>query len=117
MDKFALKILRIGLAVTFLWIGFLIFKAPLAWAAYFKPWAANLLPVSLETAMIGTAILDIIISILFLIDSLAWLAGLLGAFHLAIVLIVSGINSVTVRDIGLLFASFAVFLASFRKRS
>ena len=113
MKNSSLKILKIGLAITFLWIGILIFKGPEAWGAYLQPWAADLLPVSLKTAMLGTAFLDIAIGILFLIDSLVWLAAILGVFHLTVVLIVSGVNAVTVRDIGLLSASLAVFFTYF----
>lgn len=102
MRNYSYHILRVGFAITFLWIGVLIFKDPAAWGFYLQPWAANLLPVPLETAMIGTAILDIVIGILLLINVWTWLAALVGAIHLVIVLIVSGINVITVRDIGLL---------------
>ena len=105
-------ILRVGLAITFLWIGILIFKDPLAWGAYLAPWAANLLPIPLEQAMIGTAILDIVIGIFLLIDVWAWLAALVGAIHLVIVLTVSGINPITVRDIGLLAGALALAVSA-----
>lgn len=108
MRTSAFHILRVGTAITFLWIGILIFQDPEAWGLYLQPWAADLLPISLKGVMIGTAILDILIGILLLIDVLTWLAGLLGAFHLMIVLITSGINAITVRDIGLFAAALAL---------
>lgn len=108
MKKYSFHILRVGLAITFLWIGVLIFKDPAVWGFYLQPWAANLLPIPLETAMIGTAILDIVIGILLLINVWTWLAALVGAIHLVIVLTVSGINVITVRDIGLLAAVVAI---------
>jgi nitroreductase/dihydropteridine reductase len=61
-------IIRVGLAITFLWIGVLIFKSPEGWGTLIQPWAAGLLPVSLKTAMIATAILDLAIGLLLLID-------------------------------------------------
>lgn len=76
------------------------------------PWAMNLLPVPIEQAMIGTAILDIVIGVLLLIDLWMWVAALLGAAHLAIVLIVSGITEITVRDIGLLAAAVGLMIDS-----
>ena len=112
MQKTSFHILRVGLAITFLWIGVLIFKQPEAWSGYLQPWAAGLLPLPIVQAMIGTAILDIVIGVLLLIDYLTWLAALLGAGHLIIVLTVSGITDITVRDIGLLAATLALMISS-----
>jgi uncharacterized membrane protein YphA (DoxX/SURF4 family) len=112
MKKTSFHFLRFGLAITFLWIGVLIFKNPEAWSGYLQPWAAGLVPIPLEQAMIGTAILDILIGFFLLIDVLTWLAALLGAIHLIIVLAVSGITDITVRDIGLLVAALALMIDS-----
>lgn len=112
MKKTSFHILRIGLAITFLWIGVLIFKNPEAWGGYLEPWAAGLLPIPLAQAMIGTAILDIVIGALLLIDSFVWLAALVGAIHLIIVLTVSGITEITVRDIAILAAAVALMVDS-----
>ncbi len=115
MQKISFKILRLGLAITFLWIGVLIFKDPLAWSSFINPWAVNLFFFDLKSAMLGTAILDILIGILFLINPLVYLAAILGSLHLIIILIVSGINVITVRDIGLLGSTIAVLIAFFPK--
>jgi len=112
MKLASFHILRVGVAITFLWIGILIFREPEAWGLYLHPWAANLLPLPLKEAMIGTALLDIAIGALLLIDTLTWLAALLGAFHLVIVLTVSGINAITVRDMGLLAATIALAISA-----
>ncbi len=100
------------MAITFLWIGILIFKEPGAWGGFLMPWALKLLPVPIHEAMIGTAILDIVLGFLFLIDSFVWLAALIGAIHLVIILAVSGINEVTVRDIAILAAVIALMIDS-----
>ncbi len=115
MKKSAYHILRIGLAITFLWIGILIFREPEAWGGYLKPWAAGLLPIPLKQAMIGTAILDIAIGFLLLVNVLTWLAALIGAIHLVIVLTASGINAITIRDIGLLASCLAISVSSWPK--
>jgi len=113
MKKFSFHFLRVGVAVTFLWIGILILKEPEAWGGFLQPWAADLLVVPLKLAMIGTAVLDILIGFLLLIDYFTWLAAALAALHLIVVLTVAGINAITVRDIGLLAAVLAIFFASF----
>lgn len=112
MKKTSFHFLRVGLAITFLWIGVLIFKNPEAWGGYLQPWAAGLLPIPLTQAMIGTAILDVTIGAFLLVDFLPWLAALVGAVHIIIVLIVSGITDITVRDIGLLVAALAIVIDS-----
>ena len=108
MSKASFHILRVGLAVTFLWIGVLIFKQSEAWMGYLQPWVVKLLPISIEQVMLGTAVLDIGIGFLFLVDVLTWPAALLASLHLVIVLAVSGITDITVRDIGILAAAVAL---------
>lgn len=115
MNKISFHILRVGMAITFLWIGVLIFKQPEAWGGYLQPWAAGLLPVPIGQAMIGTAVLDIVIGVLLLVDSFVWLAALAGAGHLAIVLTVSGITDITVRDIAILAGALALMADSLPK--
>lgn len=112
MKKISFHILRIGLAVTFLWIGVLILRNPEAWGGYLQPWAAGLLPVPLAQAMMGTAILDIVIGAFLLINFLPWIATLVGSVHLIVILIVSGITDITVRDIGLLAGTLALMIDS-----
>lgn len=110
MRPLSFHILRIGLGITFLWIGFLIFQDPESWGSYIQPWAAELLPVSLLQAMIGTAVLDIAIGVFLLANAFTWGAALLASAHLVVVLITVGISDITVRDIGLLAATCALFI-------
>lgn len=112
MRKASFHILRVGVAITFLWVGVLIIKSPEAWGNYIQPWAAELLPVPVRDVMISTAILDLTVGILLLIDFWVWVAALLGTFHLLSVLTAAGIDSTTVRDIGLLAATFALLVDS-----
>ena len=101
----AFHILRLGLGITFLWIGVLILKSPSGWAAFISPWAANLLLVPAKEAMIAAGILDVAVGFFLVVNMFTWIAAIIGAMHLVMVLIVSGINADTVRDIGLLGAA------------
>lgn len=115
MKKTSHHILRVGLAITFLWIGVLILRQPGAWGGYIQPWAMRFLPVPITQMMITTAFLDIVIGVFLLIDSYVWLAALAGAIHLIIVLAVSGITDITVRDIAILAGTLALMLDSLPK--
>ena len=114
MKTLGFHILRVGMGITFLWIGVLIFREPEAWGGLLQPWAAGILPVPIAQAMIGTAILDIVIGFLLLINVWTWVAALIGAIHLVIVLATTGINEITVRDIGLLAGVLALMSSSRR---
>lgn len=109
MNKTSFHILRVGTAITFLWIGILILQNPEAWGGYITPWVAELLPMSIKTVMIETAILDLVIGFLLLIDVLTPWAALVGAGHMVMVLIASGITNSTVRDIAIFAGALALF--------
>lgn len=115
MKNASLQILRVGTAVTFLWIGVLILREPEAWGGLIQSRMAVFLPFSLKFLMTGTAVLDILVGFLLLINRFTWQAALLGSFHLLAVLAVSGINAITVRDLGLLSGTIAIFASSFSK--
>lgn len=116
MQRFALPILRIGLGITFVWIGVLILQAPLAWGGYLKPWVTSLLPVPLEQAMLSTGALDIVIGALLIVNIFPWIAALAASGHLVIVLLTSGFTAVTVRDVGLLGAALSLLFFNWQKK-
>jgi len=104
-------LLRLGLGVTFLWVGVMIFQNPEGWGAFIQPWAARLMPVPLTLAMQSTAALDVAVGLLLLAGVFVWAAAALGAVHLVTVLVTVGVNTTTVRDIGLLAASLSLALS------
>lgn len=112
MKKISFHILRVGMAITFLWIGILILKNPEIWSGYLKPWAVDLLPIPLEQAMMGTAILDIMIGLFLLIGVFVWLAAFVAALHMMVILVTSSITDITVRDIAILAAALGLMIDS-----
>ncbi|MBI4094956.1 MAG: hypothetical protein HY435_02065 [Candidatus Liptonbacteria bacterium] len=111
-----MHIVRVGTAITFLWVGVLIFRNPEEWGGLLQPWAAGILPVPMYEAMIGTAILDVAIGFFLLVDLATFFFSLLAFLHLALVLTVVGIDTITVRDIGLFAASLGLMLARWPER-
>ena len=110
MKKVSYAALRIGLGVTFLWIGVLIFRNPVEWSFYVQPWAAKLIPGTLAHAMTATALLDMLVGVLLLLDTFVWLAALLGALQLVVVMGTTAVSEITARDAGLLLAAFALMI-------
>ena len=112
MKPSSYHILRVGMAITFIWVGVLILKDPAAWGGLISVWAEKLLPGPIEQVMLSTAILDIVIGAMLLLDFWVWIAGFLVSAHLAVVLVTTGITAITVRDIGLLTGGLALMASS-----
>lgn len=116
MSSSAYHMLRLGLAITFIWIGIMIVRDPVSWGAFLQPWVIELLPVPVNSLMLATGILDIVLGGLMLFSWWVGLASLIASIHLALILATSGVDAVTVRDIGLLGASLALMLEAFKRR-
>lgn len=95
------------MGITFAWVGILILRDPAAWAGFIKPWAVDLLLATPESTMVATGVFDIIVGFFLLVDVWTFWVSFLAALHLAVVLLVSGIDAITVRDIGLLAGAMA----------
>lgn len=117
MQKLPFHILRIGMGATFLWIGILIVQNPEGFSTMIRPWAVSLLPISPVTLLEGTGFFDIAVGLLLLLNFQTKVASFLAALHLFSVLLVSGINAVTVRDIGLLAGTVALFFGPLPKKT
>lgn len=111
-QKAAYHLLRVTLGITFIWVSVMIFQEPVFWSGFIDPWAASLMPLSLETMMNITAGLDLLIGLLLIADKWTWIVSLVASLHLLAIIIGSGIDTITVRDIGLFGASGALSLIS-----
>lgn len=100
--------LRIGLAVTFLWIGFDILKHPGLWIGYLPPQQIIDLPPATILRFIG--LFDISLGLMFLSRATSRLAGLLASIHLIGILITNGIAAGLIRNLGLIGATLAIAL-------
>lgn len=108
-------ILRIGMGITFFWIGILIFQHPDAWANFLSPWFVKLLPFSPIHLMEFTSILDILIGVFFILGFFTRVVAMVATIHLVGILISSGITETTIRDVGLLGGTVALFLDARKK--
>lgn len=104
--------MRVGIAITFLWISVLIFKQPESWGGMLQPWAASLLPIPLRDVMMGVAGLDFAVGFFLLVNKFTIIFAALGFVHVATLLIIVGINAITVRDIAIGAGLLALVFAS-----
>ncbi|MCH8049662.1 hypothetical protein IH979_03035 [Patescibacteria group bacterium] len=109
MTKSGFHILRVGLAITFLWVGVLILRDPLFWSGFVHPFFLDLIPLDAIKIMYATAAFDILVGVLLLLDVYLYWVALFASMHLFTILIVAGINDITVRDIALLGGTLALF--------
>lgn len=109
-------ILRIGLFLTFIWVGYLVLREPLVWGSYINKWVLEFIPLDIKRFMMITGIVDILIGVSFLHRRTVFLASVFGSLHLASILLVSGVNEATVRDIGLLGGTISIFIKYLPKK-
>lgn len=112
MNSRALLVLRIGLGITFVWIGTLIVQEPESWAGLIRTELTGFIPMDPATMMLETGIFDIIIGLMLIFGIWLWIAGLLAGLHMLIVVATIYVSDVTARDFGIMAASFAVMLSS-----
>lgn len=99
--------LRLGLGVTFIWIGISILRAPTDWIGFVP---ANL-PFGLtrEVALQINGGFDVALGAMLILGIFLKIAALLAAVHLLAILLTQGIDAVLIRDAGLLGAALALF--------
>ncbi len=106
-----MHIIRVGIAITFLWIGILILQDPVGWSGFIRPWMREYLISTPEQTMQMNGVFDLVIGALLLFSVrqwMTWLGALLAALHMITVLAVAGIDPVTVRDIAILSGALAL---------
>ncbi|MEX1997356.1 MAG: hypothetical protein WEA04_01635 [Candidatus Andersenbacteria bacterium] len=99
-------LLRLGLGLTFLWIGIDMWRHPDMWIGYLP--TSLPLGMSREDGLKLTALLDVAIGILLIVNKFPRATALLASLHLAGILIIHGIDAVTIRDVGLFGLSLAL---------
>jgi len=117
MNSTASHILRVGLGITFIVIGFVVWLAPEAWGSFVQPWAVKFMPGGLVATMKNTAILDIVLGSWMLTNRAVWIPALIATLHLLVILITTTTTGLIIeRDIGLFFAALALFFATAPKK-
>lgn len=112
MNNRALLVLRIGLGITFIWIGALIVQEPEGWAGLIRTELTQFMPVDPAAMMFNTGILDIVLGLMLILGIWLWVAGLIAALHMLVVILTIYAGDSTARDVGLMAAGLAIMLSS-----
>ncbi|HVU06706.1 MAG TPA: DoxX family protein [Candidatus Paceibacterota bacterium] len=103
-------ILRIGMALVFLWFGSSQFIDTVAWTAYVPEWVVSMSPVSVETLVHINGAIEIVFGTALLLGFFTRIAGFILALHMVHIATLVGYNATGVRDFGLAIAAIAVWL-------
>lgn len=108
--------LRVGLGLTFLFIGVDILRHPTVWIGYVP--RETMLGLDSETMLRIGGFFDMIVGTLLIIKAWPRVAGALATLHLIGIFSLNGIDGVLARNIGLLGAAIAVLVwpNSYRRR-
>ena len=110
LKLFAPAILRIGLALVFLWFGLNQIIKPADWVGYIPDWVANLSPFSVTTLVYLNGAFEIIFGTALFLGFFTRIAALLLFLHIADITLTVGLDAVGVRDFGLTVATLVIFL-------
>jgi len=116
-------ILRLSLAVTYFYSGFSLLTSPKSWTQFAPLWFKESLvnfnfPLTafVQVQGVGEILVALIFVIWFAPRNLVRYVAFLSALEMALILIFTGIDLITFRDIGLLGLSLAIFLI-YRERN
>lgn len=113
--EFSPLVLRVGLALVFLWFGISQLIDPVGFTGYLPYFLFD--SSYATTVVIANGVFEIIAGLFLLLGLFTRVVSLLLALHLAVITIELGFGEIAVRDFGLIIATLAVFLGGYDKWS
>lgn len=114
-EKIVTWILRIGIALTFLYPAVASFLYPVDWVGYFPIWLRNIIPE--QILLFGFFLFELFLAIWVLSSWKTFYASILSALTiLAIMLLNIGLFDIVFRDVPIFFAAIALAILSYNQR-
>lgn len=110
LKEFAPVILRIGLALVFLWFGLNQIIKPSDWVGYIPDFVVNMSPLSATTLVYLNGAFEVIFGSLLLLGFFTRVSAFLLFLHMAHITLMVGFDAVGVRDFGLTIATLVIWL-------
>ena len=109
MKYYAPIILRISIAIVFLWFALSQFIAPIEWTGYLPDWTSRTFMPQTTFIMLN-ATFETIFGLMLLLGVFTRISAALLGLHLIAITIAVGYNSIGVRDLGLSIAALSIAL-------
>lgn len=110
MRESAPIVLRVGIALVFLWFGYNQVSDPSLWVGVIPTWYTDTLNVSATTLVLLNGWFEIVFGSLLLLGIFTRVSALLLSLHMLHVTFTVGYNGIGVRDFGLAMGTIAAFL-------
>lgn len=107
-------VLRLSGGSVFLWFGIDKWIHPESWFGYVPDWFWPLSPVGAEETLIILGIVEFVIGATLIMGKYVREAAILAIMQLAVILVVTGANELTVRDVGLMGIYLALIIEADR---
>lgn len=104
-----LMILRLGLAILFLWFGFSQLLDGINWVSWVPEWAVNTLHIPPAMIVLLNGAFEVVAGGLLALNILTRWVALALAAHLALITIEIGLTPIGMRDFGLTMATLSLF--------
>ena len=110
LSTYSATVLRVGIALVFLWFGWSQLHDTSQWVAYVPQWVSDMTSLSLKTIVYLNGVFEIIFGSALLLGLFTRFVSLLLALHMLDITYIVGLDAIGVRDFGLAVATIAVFL-------
>lgn len=109
LQQYAPTILRIGLALVFLWFGMNQIMDPAAWFGFVPQSASTITGLSIANLVFLNGLFEIVAGTALLFGLFTRVAAFLLFLHILDIAFIVGLDSIGIRDLGLSVATFVVF--------
>lgn len=110
LQKYSPTILRIGLALVFLWFGVDQIIHPNAWLGFIPEWVVDLSNISAPTIVFLNGLFEIVFGTALLFGIFTRFVAFLLFLHMADITLMVGFDSIGVRDFGLSIAMLSIWI-------
>lgn len=110
MNEVAPAVLRVGIALVFLWFGFTQLGSTTMWEPIIPASIVNLTGLSASTLVLFNGAFEVVFGLCLLFGFFTHISALLLALHMVSITFTVGYNPIGVRDFGLSMAAIALFL-------
>ncbi len=110
LKKFSPVVLRIGIALVFIWFGINQISDTSQWLDYVPQWVSSLSGLSISTIVFLNGIFEITFGAALLLGFFTQFVALILTLHILDIMYIVGWNSIGVRDFGLSIAMITIFL-------